>query len=161
MFFGRPRLKIEFDQDRIEKITRLRCLVRNERVRNRFLRWLGVVRTPVEISADFGISEWRTGRKIVHLERATIVTDRQHGLHVDLPFSITPVRFLLVMHPENSEAFVHRDNGSHTGVTLSPGTYVAHVDIITAHQQIKTADHTFTVGVEANGTYWVGAAETP
>jgi hypothetical protein len=155
VFFGRPKIEFDFKTSTNKTDTALICYIRNRGIRSKFLRWLGVHRSPVEISADFGISEWNTNREIVLLERAIIHTDSQTGLHVDLPFAVSPARVLIVVHPEKEEAFISRNNGAKTGIPLPTGTYVAHIDVITAHQGLHTAHHRFTVGIEPASTYWV------
>ncbi len=157
MFFGRPQIEFDFETDRRSRGTCvLRCIVQNEGIKSRFLRRLGVVRTSVWITADFGISEWQTGKEILYLDRAIIHTERQTGLHVELPFEIMPAYFSIAAHPEGAGAHIFKGNGKEPGISLPVGTYVAQISVLTAYQQTRSVRHKFTVGDEPDATYWIG-----
>jgi hypothetical protein len=152
MFFGRPKIEIEFDSDSIEGVHRLRCYIYNRGIKSKLLRRLGVVRTPVEISASASVSEYGTNKMLVSLLRVILTTDKESGLHVELPFSILPARFNIVGYTEDKGAFIISQDDDPNYLALDRSAYRVKIDVITAHQDLITEIRHITVG---NGhPYW-------
>ena len=152
MFFRRPKVEIEFDSNYLDGMHRLKCHIFNRGIKSKFLRRLGVVRTPVEISASASISEYGTNKMIVSLLRARLSTDKESGLHVELPFSIVPARFNIVGYIQDKGAFIISQDDDPDCIVLDRSAYRVKVDVITAHQGLITEIRFIIVG---NGhPYW-------
>jgi hypothetical protein len=153
MFWGHPKLRISFADARLSKINILRCYIANVGIENRWLRRLGVVRSPTNVSADFEIYEFGTNRQIVSTRRATLHAPSQSGDQVEAAFSVTPIFFNLIFHGENGQATVKASIDG-DDVVISPGKYYAKITVITSHQDIMTRTYEFVVGSIRERTFW-------
>src|SRR6266849_1229537 len=83
MIWGRPELKFDFSEFTGDR-KMLVCTIKNERVKNRFLRWIGVRREKGELQAFISIKEQGTNKYIAKDISADLHTHvRETGLKVD------------------------------------------------------------------------------
>jgi hypothetical protein len=152
MFFGKPKITIRFSDDAVNGGHRLKCFFSNKGIKSRFLRWLGVVRVPVQIEAMLFLTEYKTDKVIIPLLRLHLSTDRESGLHVHLPFSIMGARAFVIGYNAERDTFVIPQNDERDATILNPGIYCVRVDVVTAYQALHTESRYLVVG--QHKPYW-------
>ncbi len=160
MFGGGPKVELSFDflQDKDDM---LRCSI-GQPVVARWLRHLGVHRSPIAITVGFEIVRLRDrelidGRALCFIRN--VLTNETNRL-MTLPESITPLLCVyLVGKVEGEEDFIvftHADESENDKpIHLAPDTYEVTVHSIYAGHEMAEAKRRFVVTTDA--LEWVGA----
>lgn len=153
MFWGGPIISVQLAvADLAGNGKVLRCYVVNEPVRNRFLRWLRIVRQATEVLADFSVVEAGSGTVILNRTRAKLRTDKEHALQVTVS-SFLPAIVPIAVHA-NGITEILRDDDSKAPITLDRGKYRISLDIIHSHDKIFGCSAEFAVGKTKDEIYW-------
>ena len=103
MIYGRPRIRVAFDERKRDGITILECQIFNIPITSGILNALGVTRTlATGLVVSFDIRESRTGVKVYG---EIPLLDSQAGdatRMVDLPAGFMPAKFIIVTVYENT-----------------------------------------------------------
>jgi hypothetical protein len=152
MFFGRADFTFEADDFTGPDGRILVLAIKNEPVKGRFLRWMGVEREAADIIAFFGVQEHGTNKIIAHTASGLLQCAplRQLGLQARaLPgFSVG----LTVVSTRDGNASVV-DARPEKIVPVDPGHYVARIAIVRG-QLTYRIDQSFTVGKLDHETIW-------
>ncbi|MFC0240382.1 hypothetical protein [Rhodopseudomonas telluris] len=155
MIWGKPNVSIELKKSDLSgRGVQIRCYISNKPVTNRFLRTIGVVRQATEIFGDYSVSEYGTGKSIIHFERALIGTDRDNAsLQATLFPATMPARFVLIAHLNELPAISISHNHPDQGTIIPAGKYVARVKVFTGDHSVISAEREFIVGPTPTETY--------
>jgi hypothetical protein len=153
MIFGRPQLEFKADEFAGPDGKLLLIGVKNERIKSRFLRKIGVEREVGNLLAYLDIQEQGTGKFVAKdiSARLSNTATREEGLSVRaLPLCTVGV---LVVHAHDS----------HTGIVdarsdelrpISEGEYTAHATIVCG-EKVHQLKKSFKVGKAEHLTIWV------
>jgi hypothetical protein len=151
MWWGAPDIRVDFDVDHRNGTKYLKIGIRNEPVRSRVLRKLGVTRQAVPITAAYRIYEVGSNRIVVDTVLAEIASpDGSHSQMVNLPAPL-PVGFVIIQHDADGVAAIDLRNELKTPMTH--GRYRAEIEVL-GSDQLATASREFTVGANVSETYW-------
>jgi hypothetical protein len=153
MFFGRPKLTFEADDFTGPDGRILVINAKNDPVRNRFLRWLGVERESTELLAFFDIQELGTGKILV---RAVSGLMQCVPLRTIGPVARSFVGFsvgLTVIGTRQGHAHIVDPRHQQGGIPIAPGHYLARITIIRGQYSYKI-DQRFRIETEDHRTIW-------
>lgn len=155
MFWGRPKIEIEFCDDVLEGVRFLECRVTNSPVTKRVLQFLGVHRdTAVDVWGMWEISEFGTGRVV--LPRTTSKFTGRNGearsTHVSISSGTIGRRFGVVFLSLDDKKVKVVDEPN---TTLEIGKYSVDVGIIAA-ERAKKATRRFMVHQDGS-LYWLSS----
>jgi len=152
MFWGRPRIEIDFDDTMVSGAIFLQCHAYNDFINSRLLRLLGVRReTAVDTWAVLRIRESGSGRIVLPYE-AVEFTGRNgepNSTHVPITSGTIGRKFGVVWLNPNSKIVkvVGRED-----MTLGVGEYLADINVFAAERK-KAATHKFVIHADGS-LYW-------
>jgi hypothetical protein len=151
MMFGRPRLTFEADEFTGPEARILVLAIKNQPVKNRFLKWLGVERESGDIIAFFDIQELGTGKILVRTVTGSLNCAPLRTISLQarsLPgFTVG----MTVLATRNGQAEIVDGRGkTHP---ISPGHYVARMAIMRG-QDTYRIDQPFRVSTADHETIW-------
>jgi hypothetical protein len=150
MFCGRPKLRVEFEKSRLGDLTALRCHIWNDPIQSRFLRFIGVIRTPVDLSASFSI-ERTSGELVAPLVIPIISSERETSKQITLHQHGLPARIPIIVIKQN-HAFVI----SEKEIALEPGGYLINLDFMLSNSNLHTYSEYLVIGETVDQSYWRG-----
>ena len=154
MFWGAPKILFEFVENDLEEgIRQLQVYISNAPIRLRTLRKMGIIRTPVDIWADFSIYESGTNRLLKHLQRPILMTDKEKSLQVTLPHTISPAVFIPIIHDPKRAYVSPFDDEAKTYLSL--GKYYIEMTVGTSAQQSYDVRKEFVIGEKAKNSFWL------
>jgi hypothetical protein len=152
MNWGRPKIKIGFDEGHEEGRKVWLGLVQNEPIMKNWLKKIGVHREPVVIRVTFKIfkstNELAVQRTFVLLKSADGNRAEQIELRTPLP-----VPFVIAACQKDSTAIYAVNLKERTSTVLSPGQYVVHIEVL-AEESMHEAKSSLIVGNTAGKTHW-------
>jgi len=158
MIWGRHRIAVGFDIEEFESIRVLKCVIYNNPVKNRLLRWLGVRRAVAEdIVADFFIEELGSHR-VISPQKMPIIKSYagvEPAPRISLAASPVPAEFGIVgfMRSKGVVSLALEES-----VTLANGSYCACVEVA-VEGKVNRAHQNFQVTGKHPFVYWVGRIE--
>jgi hypothetical protein len=152
MFFGRPRLTFEADEFTGPEGRILTIAIKNQPVKNRFLRFVGVEREAGDLIAFFDVQELGTGRILArsikgHLNCAPLHTK---GMTARALPNFT-VGLVVISTREGHASIV--DARPERIAPIAPGHYVAHIAIVRG-QDTYRIDQNFRIAALDHETIW-------
>lgn len=149
MYFGRPKIRIEFTEDVIDGGKFLGCQLSNPPLLHPLARFFGLHRESAEdVWAGFEINEDKTGKVIVpvilpELNREGMPPARR----ITLPSSITIARFPIVFYNPRSKQVKLADKAN--AIVLLPGQYITIVKIMVSEKRVL-AKRRFTIHTDGH-----------
>ena len=145
MYWGRPTIKVEFEQRKVNGDIWLECLLTNQPTSWIFSHIFGVERdTADDIWAAFSIEEDRTHRIVVPLAPTQLVkAGCEPTTHISLPSSLLPMaRFAIIFRRQNDKEVKLAQNGNFQ--VLPKGQYVVNA-IILVSGRVQRASRRFII----------------
>jgi hypothetical protein len=152
MFFGRPHLTFEADDFTRPEGRILTIATKNQPVKSRFLRFVGVEREAGDLMAFFDIQELGTGRILVRSVTGLLncAPLRTVGLTARALPNFT-VGLVVISTREGNASII--DARPERIMPIAPGHYVAHIAIARG-QYTYRIDQTFRVATVDHETIW-------
>jgi hypothetical protein len=156
MTHGRPKVRLAFDVSTEQGAKMLLCAIYNLPVNSRFLRKIGVTRTPTEVFASFDIREHGTNKIIANSFRARLTDGRNadsRGL-ILVARPGPPLVFAVVEQRDREATAINYEPIPCPNVMLLPGEYFADVKVAWGESTVNAIAQSFTVDANKDGTHW-------
>jgi hypothetical protein len=153
--WGGSKVKLRFGESSEQGHKLLLCEIHNLPVKSRFLRAIGITRSPAEVFASFDIREHGNNKIVASAYRA-LLTD---GRNADVE-SLTlisrpgpPIVLVIVQHGDNGATATNHAPMQQSTAMLPPGEYFADLKVAWG-EAVSAVAQSFTVNSSKDGTYW-------
>ena len=159
MFFGGPRLSVDFQEMDSDIGQRLVCMIYNIPIKNRALHMIGVKRDPAIISANYQILESGTNRVLLDTARGYLI-DIGGNINQGVPRATilddSPVSFACLLHKQADAEAVAMNLDTKQQVVLPPGRYRVEIAVRSGSTEFR-GSREVSVGATPTTTYWLGS----
>ncbi len=151
MFFGRPKVSVEFKSPVIDGVIVLQCHILNRPVKNRLLRSLGVTRQSTHMNASISVYEHGTNRPFrVHgmllINHGAGPATERAEVTSNWPAIVAPFYKM-----KDAATFVTNNYGA---VELPAGYYVTKLSLICENREIIAIEKGLYVGKDPDELWW-------
>jgi hypothetical protein len=159
MFFGRPRLWVDFQEMDSDIGKRVVCMIYNTSIQNRSLNKIGVKRDPAIISATYQIRESGTNRVMLDTARGYLI-DIGGNLNQGAPRATlledAPVSFSCLLHKKADGEVIAMNLDTRQQIVLPPGRYRVDIAVRSGSTEFR-GSREVTVGETPATTYWLSS----
>lgn len=158
MWWGKPRLELDLKAREIMGVQTLKCHITNGPIKNKFLRWLGVVRQSTDVLGMFQVSEAGSGKILASGVRAKFSSERDEGLRYQATISsVIPIAAPIVVSKNGRTRIYEGDADEHQDdIVLPRGRYKMTITIVHSHDVIERFRAEFVVGLKSEEVQWAG-----
>lgn len=155
MFFGRPKIRLEFNTAVVKRSKVLRCYVINEYITNEFFRFVGVTRDPMVIAIGFGVVRAGSNEEVVNIVRPLInVETGKPQLRVRLSGRLPAIFAVASIDEEGKAAIMNRDEDEGGHIDIPQGRYIVKISVVGPEWTKKFCGE-FTIGRTQEQSYWL------
>lgn len=151
MWWGRPRLQIEFKRERVRSGVGLICRIVNVPIRRRVLRWLGVRRdTARGVGVTAEIRQSGSGQFVGRSQLTLTVADID-SFRADVP--VTPPAWAIIMIHKDGAPEAQFPQAYGSDIEVQSGEYDCTLAVTWGENKIN-ARRTFLIGRDEDTTVW-------
>ena len=153
MWWGKPRIEVNFEKCRVHGGASLVCIVRNRPVDNRILRSLGVRSSPANRIGVFSSIRTSGTKALVGQGRSGINVENVDKSHLVDLYAGTKAWVILVIHNDDGSSAKINTLGNQKDISVEPGEYEYEFKLQWGENSIKKMKH-FYVGKRPDETNW-------
>lgn len=161
MFWGGPKLRLDFRELNGSEIKRLFCSISSVPIQNRMLRRIGVRRDPAVVSATFRICEAGSNRVVLDTAQANLIEigspQSRGSIVATIHHPDFGVTFDCAFHGKDRDHADALDPFKNTVVPLPPGRYRVDIDVLCGEKLLSRWQE-MTVGTRSDHTYWLSSS---
>ena len=154
MWWGKPRLQLEFERTRVRGGVGLHCSITNEPVNNRILKWAGVIRDAAhKVRITVTIRENGTSRFVAGGKTTINVENEESSYSVDLYPSTRSWAIIVTQNDSSSSGEIHAPGSEGGKIDIQAGEYECTLGVKWGQDTVSIT-RVFYVNKNVEATQW-------
>ena len=152
MYWGGPSVKMETNESHVENWRLLRIYIYQPRIKNKFMRKVGVLRQPTDVQVRYEVFENPTGKLVLPAQFPKLKTDREHAPLVTLSGFFPAI--IAIAGANGVGAYLFTGDDMSGNIPLATGRYKISITAIYAMHKEERKSFLFTVNHDSTYLVW-------